>query len=201
MAAALNSIRPNSALFLKADLNLSENFALLAKQVYQHWQRLDALVNNASLFYATPWNELTAEALNELFITNVQAPVLLSKACAPYLKERQGCIINITDIHASHPLKNHSAYCISKAALAMATQVLAKELAPEIRVNAIAPGAVVWPEAENELSETQQQKIIDGTLLKRHGTPLDIAKAVYFLIQEAPYVTGHTLSVDGGRYI
>src|SRR5206468_2147929 len=131
--------------------------------------------------------------------SNLKAPFFLSQAAANYLRERHGCIVNITDVHAARPMRDYGIYCVSKAGLAMLTQTLAKELGPTIRVNAVAPGTVMWPEGDNIMGEDRKQKIIQRTALHRHGTPNDIAKAVLFLIQDADYMTGETLTVDGGR--
>src|SRR5205809_630341 len=132
--------------------------------------------------------------------TNVQAPLFLSQAAAPALRKAQGAIVNITDIHAERPLKNYVVYSIAKAALVGLTRSLARELAPEVRVNAVAPGPILWPDDE-AFNEVSRQRIISHTPLRREGRPDDIAKAVYFLLAEATYVTGETINVDGGRHI
>ncbi|HEX4045313.1 MAG TPA: pteridine reductase [Gammaproteobacteria bacterium] len=196
-----NQQRPQSALAIAADLQAADSENKLIQQVIDQWQRLDVLVNNASQFYPTPLAEVTSATWEALLHSNVKAPFFLAQAAAPFLAAQQGSIINITDIHAERPLKAYSVYCISKAALLMATKALAKELAPNVRVNAVAPGAVCWPEGDNALSSTEQQKIIDRTLLARAGSPSDIAKAVLFFVRDADYVTGQILSVDGGRSV
>ena len=162
------------------------------------WGRLDVLVNNASSFFPTPVGSITEEQWHDLLGTNLKAPLFLSQAAAQHLKEQQGCIINITDIHAQQPLKNHSVYCIAKAGLDMLTKSLAKELGPEIRVNAVAPGALLWPEGDNALSDDIKATIIERSALKRAGKPEDVADIVWALVN-ASYVTGQVWRVDGGR--
>lgn len=188
----MNRIRPNSALALSADLCDSKAALPLIQKTLTWAGRLDVLVNNASYF-----SNNNAEWL-QLFTLNVQAPFWLSHAAFAALVETEGVIINLTDTHASRPLKNYAIYCQSKAALAMQTQALAVEFAPKVRVNAVAPGAIIWPEGDNTLTLVQQQKIINKTLLKRHGQPLFIAQAVHALATN-PFITGQTLCVDGGR--
>jgi pteridine reductase len=166
----------------------------------QTFTRLDALVNNASSFFATPVSEITAAAWDDLIGTNLRAPLFLAQAAAPALKRTQGAIVNIADIHAERPLKNFVVYSVAKAGLIAVTRSLARELAPEVRVNAIAPGPILWPD-DASFDELSRQRIVSQTPLKREGEPDDIAKAVYFLLAEAPYVTGETLRVDGGRHV
>ncbi len=162
--------------------------------------KLDGLVNNASSFFQTPVGEITAAQWEDLIGTNLRAPLFLSQAAAPALKKTQGAIVNITDIHADRPLKNYVVYSIAKAGLVGLTRSLARELAPEVRVNAVAPGPILWPDDES-FDELSRQRIISHTLLRREGTPEDIARAVYFLLAEATYVTGDTINVDGGRHV
>ena len=166
----------------------------------QRFGRLDALVNNASSFYATPVGEITAANWDDLIGTNLRAPLFLAQAAAPALKKAQGAIVNITDIHAERPLKSFVVYSIAKSGLVALTRSLARELAPEVRVNAVSPGPILWPD-DASFDELSRQRIISHTLLKREGTPDDIAKAVYFLLADATYVTGETINVDGGRHI
>ena len=199
LCETLNAQRPNSAAVLAAKLTESNACATLVNAAHKIWGRLDTLVNNASRFYPTKINEVSNEQWLDLIDSNLKAPFFLAQAAANYLRTSHGCIINIADIHGAKPLKDYSVYSISKAGLIMLTQSLAKELGPEIRVNTVAPGAVMWPEAENELTATTKQKIIDSAALKRAGTPEDIAKAVWFFIAEADYITGQFLGVDGGR--
>lgn len=187
----LNQVRKESATWFSCDLYQSDSVEWLIQQTI-HWAgKLDVLINNASLFSReADWERM--------FTLNVKVPFDLSQRAYPYLAQTQGCIVNITDIHASMPLKGYSVYCQSKAALLMQTKSLAQEFAPQVRVNAVAPGAIAWPEADNALSEAQQNKIIAKTALKRHGEPRFIAEAVLAFIQQT-FVTGQSLAVDGGR--
>jgi pteridine reductase len=197
----LNEERPHSAIAIQADLSIAESEKALIQRAKKEWGRLDALINNASRFYRTNMGKITEYAWNDLMISNLKAPFFLSQAAAPFLKETQGCIVNIIDIYANFPLRDYAVYCISKSGLAMATKILAKELGPEIRVNAVSPGSILWPEGKNSLSEAEKQNIIHQTALQRCGTPADIAKAVLFFIREGDYITGQILSVDGGRVL
>jgi pteridine reductase len=199
LSEELNQTRSASVIALRADLLVPESEQLLVDQAVKHWGRLDVLVNNASRFYRTEIGKITEYAWDDLMNSNVKAPFFLSQAAAPALAKQQGCIINITDIHGEHPLRDYAVYCISKGALIMMTKSLAKELAPSVRVNAISPGSILWPEGENTLSDVEKQKIIQQTALQRSGSPLDIAKAVLYLVRDATYVTGQVLSVEGGR--
>jgi pteridine reductase len=194
---ALLQKRPDSVLLIQAELGEHKKLAPMIETLIDQWGRLDVLINNASSFFPTPLGEVSHEIWRDLLNSNLKAPFFLSQAAAPHLKKQQGCIINMTDIHASKPLKNHTVYSVAKAGLAMLTQSLALELAPEVRVNAIAPGAILWP--KTGLDEMAKQRIISKTALKRHGCPQDIAQAVAFLIFDAPYMTGQTLRIDGGR--
>lgn len=189
---AMNQLRSDSATLLTADLCRPDLAVQLITDTLNWAGRLDLLVNNASLFTR---NEADWDAM---FTLNVKAPFVLSNAAFPHLAKTQGSIINITDIHADKPLKDYAIYCQSKAALKMQTKALAREFAPNVRVNAVAPGAIMWPEKGNQLSEKQQQAIINKTLLKRHGNPLYIAQAVLALTNNV-YITGQTVRVDGGR--
>jgi len=199
LCSIFNERRPNSAVAIKFCLADSDNYTPLIKQAVRSWGHLDVLVNNASRFYKTPLTNIDESSWDDLINSNLKAPFFLSHAASEYLSKQKGCIINLTDIHAEKPLRDYSIYCVSKAGLVMLTKSLAKELAPNIRVNAIAPGTMIWPEGDNELTEQQMQKIIDKTALQRHGMPEDIAKAVLFLIKDADYVTGQILAIDGGR--
>ena len=192
--------RANSVALIQADLLDVAKLPSLAEQTVQTFGRLDALVNNASTFYATTIGEIEVEQWNDLIGTNLQAPLFLSQAAAPALRKTQGAIVNITDIHADRPLKSYVVYSVAKAGLVGLTRSLARELAPEVRVNAIAPGPILWPDQE-VFDELARQRIISHTPLKREGTPDDIAKAVHYLLADAPYVTGETINVDGGRHI
>nr|AIA17536.1 Enoyl-(Acyl carrier protein) reductase [uncultured bacterium] len=165
------------------------------------WGRLDVLVNNASRFYRTTIGEVTEYAWDDLMNSNLKAPFFLSQAASPLLAANKGCIVNITDLHAERPLMDYSVYCLSKSGLMMLTKVLAKELGPDVRVNSVAPGAIMWPEGKNTLTDKEKQKIIERTIMKRAGTAEDIAKAVLFFVRDADYVTGQMLNVDGGRML
>ncbi len=194
-----NEQRANSACMLQADLLEIESLDSLVKKAFEAWGHLDILVNNASLFQKTSVGNVTQAIWDDLLNSNLKAPFFLSQAAVGYLRERHGCIVNITDVHALRPMRDYGIYCVSKAGLTMLTQALAKELGPQIRVNAVAPGTVMWPDGDNVLEEDRKQKIIQRTALHRHGTSKDIAKAVLFLVQDADYITGETLTVDGGR--
>ena len=200
LQAELNHLRANSVALIQADLLDVAKLPSLAEQTVQTFGRLDALVNNASTFYATTIGEIEVEQWNALIGTNLQAPLFLAQAAAPALRKTQGAIVNITDIHADRPLKSYVVYSVAKAGLVGLTRSLARELAPEVRVNAIAPGPILWPD-EEVFDELARQRIISHTPLKREGAPDDIAKAVHYLLADAPYVTGETINVDGGRHI
>jgi pteridine reductase len=199
LCAALNKQREHSAITLQGNLTAIKNLPHLVEKAAQTWGRLDALVNNASVFYKTPLGQVTEESWDDLITSNLKAPLFLSQAAAPYLAKNEGSIVNITDIHGEHPMREYSAYCISKAGLIMLTKTLAKELGPQIRVNAVSPGAIVWPEEGNALTDDIKNLIIERTALKREGSVDEIAKAVLFFVRDAGYVTGQILGVDGGR--
>ena len=200
LQAELNHQRKDSVALIQADLLDTAKLPAMVEQTLQSFGRLDALVNNASSFFQTPVGEITAAAWEDLIGANLRAPLFLSQAAAPALKKAQGAIVNITDIHAERPLKNYVVYSIAKAGLVGLTRSLARELAPEVRVNAVAPGPILWPDDES-FDELSRQRIISHTPLKREGTPEDIARAVHFLLAEATYVTGETINVDGGRHV
>lgn len=193
----LNNSRPESVVLVQADLLEVGKLNALIKEAHKAWGRLDVLINNASTFYPTPVGEASEAHWNDLMGTNLKAPFFLAQAAAPFLKQQHGCIVNIVDIHADRPLKQHTIYSMAKSGLVMMTKSLACELGPEVRVNAVAPGAIMWP--ENELDDVTKQRIISRTFLKRQGDPSDIAKAIGFLIQDAPYMSGQVLTIDGGR--
>ncbi len=197
LQSELNEARPKSVVLVKGDLLDNHKIIHLIQEAIQVNARLDALVNNASSFFPTPIGSTSEEDWNNLIGTNLKAPYFLSQAAAPELRKRRGCIVNIADIYGERPLKNHSVYSIAKAGLIMLTRSLARELAPEVRVNAVAPGAVLWP--ENDRDRVAQQRIVSRTPLKRTGTPAEIARAVLFLIRDAEFVSGHVIPVDGGR--
>lgn len=194
-----NQQRENSCIAIRLDLHDTATLPDLIEQSQQHWGQLDLLVNNASSFYPTHIGKMTEQHWDDLMGSNLKAPLFLSQAATPYLKQSKGCIVNIVDIHADKPMKNHTIYCAAKAGLAMITKSLAKELGPDIRVNGVAPGAIMWP--ENELDEATQNDIVERTALKRSGMPDDIAAAVLFLVRDAHYITGQIIPVDGGRSI
>jgi len=197
LAAELNAARPASVTPLGGDLLDLKVLESLVEATLARHGHLDILINNASTFYATPVGTITPAQWDDLMGTNLRAPLFLSQAAAPHLKERNGLILNIADIHGLRPLRRHVVYSPAKAGLIMLTQSLARELAPEVRVNAIAPGPVEFP--ETGLTDEMKQEIIDKTLLKRRGSPEDIARTAMFFACEAPYVTGQILAVDGGR--
>lgn len=196
----LNQQRENSAALLQLDLQQITKLPSLIEHTTKIWGRLDILINNASSFYPTPLDTVTNTQWDELLASNLKSPYFLIQAAVTTLKKYQGTVVNITDIHAQRPLRNYSGYCIAKAGLTMMTKCLAKELAPEIRVNAIAPSPVLWPEGLNELTPTEKRQLIKQIPLKRIGKPINIAQAVFFCIQN-DYVTGQILTVDGGRLL
>ena len=200
LQAELNHQRKDSVALIQADLLDLAKLPSLIDQTVQTFNRLDAVVNNASSFHPTPVGEITEEDWEDLIGANLRAPLFIAQAAAPALKKTQGAIVNITDIHAERPLKNYVVYSVAKAGLVGLTRSLARELAPEVRVNAVAPGPILWPDDE-EFDELSRQRIISHTPLKREGPPEDIAKAVHFLLAEATYVTGETVNVDGGRHV
>ncbi|WP_288368307.1 pteridine reductase [uncultured Alcanivorax sp.] len=195
LAAELNQLRPDSAGLLQADLDQPAAVRQLASDALACFGQLDLLVNNASSFYPTPIEQANDSDWEKLIHSNLRAPFILSQQLAPALREQQGCIINIVDVYAEKPLQTHTLYCMAKAGLAMMTKSLARELGPEIRVNGVSPGPILWPEA----GQMNQQAIQDATALKRSGEPDDIANTVYWLATAAPFITGQILAVDGGR--
>ncbi len=197
LAAELNGVRENSAITLQADLLDMAALPGLVEQVTGWGGRLDALVNNASTFYPTPIGEISEDHWTDLIGSNFKAPLFLSQAALPHLRDSKGVIINIVDIHAQRPLRNHPVYGPAKAALAMLTRSLAKDLAPEIRVNGVSPGAILWP--EDGMTVAAQQTILRQVPLARAGDPSDIAGCVLYLLRDATYVTGQIIAVDGGR--
>lgn len=200
LAAELNALRADSAVCLHADLSTAATLGGAAEAAVARWGRLDLLVNNASGFYATPVGSVTPEQWDDLFGSNLKGAFFLSQALAPALARAQGAIVNIVDVYAALPLRRHAVYCMAKAGLAMMTRALAVEMGPAVRVNGIAPGAILWPsEANEELSPAAADRLLELTALKRMGSPEDIAEAVRYLGLDAPYVTGQILPVDGGR--
>jgi pteridine reductase len=199
LARELNGLRPGSATLIEQDLLDVARLPALVEHAVHTFGRLDVLVNNASTFYPTPVGEITQRSFDDLIGTNLRAPLFLAQASAPALRESHGLILNLADIHGMRPLKRHPVYSTAKAGLIMLTRSLARELGPEVRVNAIAPGPVLWP--QDGLDQALQQEIIARTALKRVGSAQDVARAALFFACEAPYVTGQVLAVDGGRSI
>lgn len=199
LKAELEAARPDSVSLVRADLIDNDSLQPLAAAAHDTWGRLDLLINNASTFYPTPFDSVTTAQWDDLLGTNLRAPFFLSQAVAPWLRENGGAIVNLVDIHADRPLPGHPAYNIAKAGLVMLTKTLAVELGPEVRVNAVAPGAILWP--EHGMSDAMREKIVTATLLKRQGSPEDIARTVLFLVRDADYMSGQVLTVDGGRSV
>jgi pteridine reductase len=197
LVAELEALRGGSAHAVRGDLHDVERLPGLVAATLERFGQLDVLVNNASSFYPTPVGTITAAQFDDLVGTNLRAPLFLSQAAAPALRATRGLVINMVDIHGRRPLKAHPVYCAAKAGLVMLTKSLARELGPEIRVNGIAPGPVLWP--ERDLEASLKDEIIARTALKRPGSPQDIARAAHFFAVDAPYVTGQILAVDGGR--
>lgn len=198
LARELNAARARSAAVAQADLLDVAQLPRLIEEAMRAFGRLDVLINNASTFYPTPIGQITPAAWDDLIGSNLRAPAFLAQAAAPALRAARGLVLNMADIHGTRPLKDHPVYSTAKAGLIMLTKALARELAPEVRVNAIAPGPVLWPE---NADEQRKAKVIDSTLLKRAGSPEDVARAALFFAVDAPYVTGQILAVDGGRSV
>ncbi len=195
----LNALRADSVALVQADLHDTHALPALVDGTVAAFGGLDVLLNNASSFHPTPVGTITEADWTDLMGSNLKAPLFLSQAAAPELKKRRGCIINITDIHAERPMKRYTVYSVAKAGLVGLTKSLARELAPDVRVNGIAPGPVMWPDGDANFDEVSRQRIISHTLLKRAGDPHDIALAVRFFAMDTHYVTGQILAVDGGR--
>jgi pteridine reductase len=194
----LNSLRADSAKLVQGDLSDADKLENIANEALSAFGRLDVLINNASSFYATPIGSITNKDWLNLVGSNMQAPLFLSQYCFESLAQNNGLIVNMVDIHAQQPLKEHTLYCMAKSALVTMTKSLAQELAPDVRVNGIAPGAIMWP--ENEISEADKQQVLKQVPAQRLGSLHDIAQAIEYLI-EASYVTGQIIAVDGGRSI
>jgi len=195
----LNAFRPDSVALIQADLLDVNGLPSLINQTVATFGGLDVLVNNASSFYPTPVGSITMKDWDNLMGSNLMAPMFLSQAAAPELKKRRGCIVNIADIHAERPMKSYVVYSVAKAGVVGLTKSLARELGPQVRVNAVAPGPIMWPEDDPNFDEVSRQRIVSHTILKTAGGPDDIARAVRFFAIDAPYVTGQVLAVDGGR--
>ncbi len=201
LQAELNLQRKDSVAIIQGDLLNMDIVASLASETVKRFGKLDILVNNASTYAPTEVGDINEENWRDLVGSNLKAPTFLSQAAAKELKKNKGCIINITDMHIETPKKGYVVYSVAKAGLVTLTKSLANELSPEVRVNAVAPGPVLWPEDNQEFDEVYRKRVISQTLLKRIGDPTDIAKAVKFLAADAPFITGHVLAVDGGRSI
>jgi pteridine reductase len=199
LAAGLNATRAGSVLLLQAELDTAEHATALVADTIAKRGRLDALVNNASAFFPSPLGATTGAQWNALFDANARAPFFLAQAAAPWLREARGAIVNLVDIHAQRPLRDHAVYGMSKAALVHLTRALALELAPDVRVNAVAPGAILWPEQGKDAAAKHQA--LRATPLGRTGTPEEVAEAVRWLLRDATYCTGQLLAVDGGRLL
>ncbi|SEN49728.1 pteridine reductase [Nitrosomonas marina] len=197
----LDQKRTNSASLAQADLLDTGLLPDLIEKTVARYGRLDVLINNASSFFATPLHACTTDAWHDLVGSNLMAPLFLIQAAEPHLREQRGCVINIVDIHTERPLKDFVIYNAAKGGLQALTKSLALEMAPDVRVNGVSPGPILWPEDSTWSNTEQREKIIQGTLLKRTGEPEDIAKTVQFLIDDAPYITGQIIAVDGGRSI
>lgn len=199
LQAELNLQRPNSVAIIHGDLLNLAVLPKLVQETVQHFGRLDVLINNASSYYATELGDIGDDQWQDLIGSNLKAPLFLSQAAAAELTKTKGCIINITDMHVERPKKGYVVYSVAKAGLVTLTKSLAHEMAPDVRVNAVAPGPVMWPEDNPQFDEVYRKRVISQTLLKRIGEGDDVAKAVRFLIQDAPFMTGQVIAVDGGR--
>ncbi|MBX9962234.1 MAG: pteridine reductase [Burkholderiales bacterium] len=201
LQAELNVVRPDSVALVQADLLNLANLPAVVHDTVQRFGRLDVLINNASSFHPTPVGEITEDHWDDIVGTNLKLPLFLSQAAAPHLRKAEGCIVNIADIHAERPMKNYPVYSMAKGGVVALTRSLARELGPDVRVNGVAPGPILWPEDEAWSDALARQRIVNTTLLKRTGEPDDVARTVRFLVQDAPYITGQIIAVDGGRSI
>jgi pteridine reductase len=201
VAASLRALRPGSCAIVQGDLLDAEGLPRLVEEATAAFKRLDGLVNNASSFAPTPFGAISAAQWNDLVGTNLRAPLFLAQAAAPQLRANRGAIVNVVDIHWERPLKDHAVYSIAKAGLVGLTRALAVELAPEVRVNAVAPGAILWPEEDEAFPRAERQRIVAQTPLGRTGAAEEVAGAVKYLLLEAPFVTGQIVAVDGGRSV
>ena len=199
LQAELNLQRANSVAIIQGDLLNIAVLPSLVSETVKQFGHLDILINNASTYYPTEIGKITEENWHDLMGSNLKAPMFLAQAAAVELRKNYGCIVNITDMHIDRPKKGYVVYSVAKAGLVTLTKSLAHELSPEVRVNAVAPGPVQWPENNPQFDEVYRQRVISQTLLKKIGEPQDIAKAVKFLVTDAPFITGHVLAVDGGR--
>jgi pteridine reductase len=201
LAAELNGARAGSCAVVQGDLLQVDRLPGLVEEAAAAFGKLDGLVNNASSFHPTPMGAITARDWDDLIGSNLRAPLFLAQAAAPRLRESKGAIVNVVDIHAERPLKDFVVYSIAKAGLAGLTRSLALELGPEIRVNGVSPGAILWPDGGQHFDASEKERIADQTPLRRIGSPEDVAGAVKYLLFDAPFVTGQILAVDGGRGI
>lgn len=201
LAAELDALRPGSIRVLNGDLRLPATCSRIAAEAAQPWGRLDIVVNNASTFRPTPLGSIDAETFDDLIGSNLRAPLFIAQAAAPALREHRGCVVNMADIHGLRPRDGYPVYCAAKAGLVMLTRSLARELAPGVRVNAIAPGSILWPEGEADTEPAEREAIVAATPLGRRGEPDDITAALLYLVHDAAFVTGQVLAVDGGRGI
>jgi pteridine reductase len=197
----LEKQRKNSVALVQGDLLDTKRLAEIVEEAVGAFGRLDALVNNASSFYPTPVGEATEHQWEDLIGTNLRAPFFLAQAAAPHLRKTYGCIVNIADIHGERPIKRYPIYSAAKAGLVMLTKSLARELAPEVRTNAIAPGTILWPEGEAEVDEAQKQEMLARIPLRRSGSPHDIARTALFLVRDAGFINGQVIAVCGGRTV
>lgn len=201
LQAELNELRPESVAIVQANLLNIAHLPTLVQETVSHFGQLDVLINNASSFFPTSVGDVTETHWDDLVGTNLKTPLFLAQAAAPHLRRTEGCIVNIIDIHADRPMKNYLVYNVAKGGLVALTRSLARELGPEVRVNGVSPGAILWPEDESWSDELARHRIVGTTLLKRVGEPDDIARTVRFLVEDAPYVTGQIIAVDGGRSV
>jgi pteridine reductase len=201
LQAELNAARADSVALVQADLLNAASLPAMVNETLQRFGRLDVLINNASSFFPTVVGEISEREWDDLMGTNLKTPLFLSQAAAPHLRRSHGCIVNIIDIHGDRPMRNYVVYSVAKGGLLALTRSLAAELGPEVRVNGVSPGAIIWPEDERWSDELARQRIVQTTLLKRIGDPDDIARTVGFLVFDAPYITGQVIAVDGGRSI
>jgi pteridine reductase len=201
LASELNAARANSAALVAGDLLDASRIPDIVADAARAFGRLDALINNASSFYPTPVGETTESQWDDLIGTNLKAPFFLSQAAAPFLRQTGGCIVNIADIHADRPIRRYPIYCAAKAGLVSLTKSLARELGPVVRVNAVAPGTILWPEGEAAVSESMKNELLARIPLKRSGEPADIAQTILFLVRDGTYISGQVIAVDGGRSV
>lgn len=201
LAGALNAARANSAALVAGDLLDTKQIPEIVAEAARAFGRLDVIVNNASSFYPTPVGEATEKHWDDLIGTNLKAPFFLAQAAAPFLRKTGGCIVNMADIHADRPIRRYPIYCAAKAGLVALTKSLARELGPEVRVNAVAPGTILWPEGGAAISDAQKDELTGRIPLKRSGEPADIARTILFLIRDGTYINGQVIAVDGGRSV